>query len=192
MFLFGTGLLTVSFFRKYSGDLIPYPVLFYLLGLTMFVGAALFLRYTPKTNDLNVYNLIAERINYLKANGEKIEVDFTQCEIKENNYTEEREKYGNSNDLLTFDFERRIQLFNALGGESWRNVEQVEVIQSVIVYSYQNKRDGEIERFVSRVIPKDKITLSFYLDRQKQTTLYVDKANRASYYFDLDFLNNKN
>lgn len=29
---------------------------------------------------------------------------------------------------------------------------------------------------------------SFYLDRQKQTTLYVDKTNRNLYYFDLDFL----
>lgn len=49
----------------------------------------------------------------------------------------------------------------------------------------------KIKRFISRVIPKDKVSLSFYLDQQKQTILYVDKTDRNKYYFDLDFLERK-
>jgi len=190
--LFGLGFLTITFFRKYSGEVILYPFLFYLLGLAMFVGGLLFLRFTPTGKQLNIQKQILETISGLKANGDKIPVDLSHCEIKEHNYTEERERYGHPNELLTLDFERQIQGWNAIGGGSMRNVEQVQVKQTVLIYNYQNPRDGKLEKFVSRVIPKDKITLSLYLDRQQQTTLYVDKSNRDKYYFDLDFLNDNN
>jgi hypothetical protein len=186
--LFALGFLTFTFFRRYSGEVIPYPFLFYILGLIMFVGGLLFLRYTPRTTDLQIQARIAQTIEELKTTGEKIPVDLSRCEIKEHNYTEEQELYGHPNELLTLDFERQIQGFNALGGGSHRNVVQVEVRQTVIIYDYQNPRSGKLEKFISRVIPKDKITLSFYVDRQKYTDLYVDKINREKYYFDLDFL----
>lgn len=188
--LFGLGFLTVTFFRRYSGEAIPYPFLFGLLGLGMFIGGLLFLRYTPTTTEMNLQKKIAETISDLKANGDKIQVVLIQCDIKENNYTEERERYGHSNELLTLDFERQIQGWNAIGGGSMRNVEQVHVQQTVLIYNYQNNRTGKTEKFVSRVISKDKVTLSFYLNTQKHTILYVDKLNRDKYYFDLDFLNN--
>lgn len=89
---------------------------------------------------------------------------------------------------MTLDIEREIQGWNALGGGSMRNVEQVQIKQTVIIFYKPNIRNGQTDKFISRVIPKDKITLSFYLDKQKQTTLYVDKTNKDHYYFDLDFL----
>jgi len=187
--LFGLGFLTVTFFRKYSGELIPYPFLFWLLGLSMFWGGLLFLRYTPTTSDINAQKKIAETIKDLKTNGEKIIVDLTKCELKGNSYTDEREKYGHQNELLTLGFEREIQTWNSLGRGSMRNIEQVDVAQTVIIFSKLNSRTGATEKFISRVINKDEITLSFYIERQKQTTLYVDKTDRQRYYFDLDFLN---
>jgi hypothetical protein len=187
-FLFGLGFLTVTFFRKYSGDIIPYPFLFWLSGLAMFWSGFLFLRYTPSTNELTVQKQIATVIKELKENGDKIKVDLTKCELKEHDYTEERDRYGHENELLTLDIEREIQGWNALGGGAMRNVEQVQATQTVIIYSYVNNRTGKTEKFISRVVPKDKITLTFYLDKQKETTLYVDKTNRERYYFDLDFL----
>ena len=187
--LFGLGFLTVTFFRKYSGELIPYPFLFWLLGLGMFWGGFLFLRYTPPTSYINAQKQITEIIKDLKENGEKIIVDLNKCELKSNSYTEERERYGHQNELLTLGLEREIQSLNAMGGGSMRNIEQVEILQTVIIYSKLNNKTGVTEKFISRVINKDETTLSFYLDRQKQTTLYVDKTNRQRYYFDLDFLN---
>ncbi len=186
--LFGLGFFTVTFFRNYSGEIIPYPFLFWVLGLSMFWGGFLFLRYTPSKNEMTAQKQITTIITELKETGEKIQVDLTQCELKEHNYIEEKERYGHRNELVTFDIEREIQALNALGGGSIRNVEQVHVTQTVIIFYKKNIRNGGMEKFISRIIPKDKITLTFYLDKQKRTTLYVDKVNRERYYFDLDFL----
>ena len=155
----------------------------------MKIPSFLFLRYTPPTSYINAQKQITEIIKDLKENGEKIIVDLNKCELKSNSYTEERERYGHQNELLTLGLEREIQSLNAMGGGSMRNIEQVEILQTVIIYSKLNSKTGVTEKFISRVINKDETTLSFYLDRQKQTTLYVDKTNRQRYYFDLDFLN---
>ncbi len=186
--LFGLGFLTVTFFRRYSGNLIPYPFLFWLLGLAMFWGGFLLFRYTPSTKELSIQQTMRYLISDLKENGDKIRVDLTKCQLREHNYTEERDRDGHKNELLTLDIEREIQGWNALGGGAMRNVEQVQVTQTVIIYSYLNNRTGKTEKFISRVVPKDKISLTFYLDKQIETTLYVDKTNRERYYFDLDFL----
>lgn len=171
--------------------MIPHPSLFYLLGIALFLGGLLFLRYTPTAKEIKAQKQLITAIADLKQNGDKIQVDLTQCEIKEHNYAEERERYGHSNPLLSLGFEQQIQAWNAIGGGASRNVEQVQVKQAVIVFNYQNDQTGKAEKFISRVIPKDKITLSFYLDKQKQTYLYVDKTNSNHYYFDLDFLQNE-
>ena len=184
-FLFGLGLLTITFFRKYSGEFIPYPFLFYLAGLAMFIVGLLLLRNTPTSKEL----ILKKQIEDLKANSDKIYVDLLQCEIKENNYTEEQDKLGKSNGLLTYGFEQEIQLLDALSRPK-RNFEEAQINQTVIIYNYQNNRTGKAEKFVSRIINKDRITLSFYLEKQNNTTLYVDKVNRDRYYFDLAFLNN--
>ncbi len=81
--LFGLGILTVTFFRRYSGEVIPYPFLFYLLGLSMFVGGLLFLRFTPTAKDFNLQKQITKTIIDLKTNGDKIPVELSNCEIKE-------------------------------------------------------------------------------------------------------------
>ncbi|HEY8969709.1 MAG TPA: hypothetical protein VIM64_11470 [Puia sp.] len=177
-FLFGLGFLTLTFFKHYRGEMIPYPFLFWLIGLALWGGGFLLLRYTPDGGEPRDRKKLMATIADLKSNGEKIQVDLAKCEIKEHSYSEEREKYG-----------QEVQGWNALGGGSWRNVEQLQVRQSVLIFERQNPRSGVVEKFVTRVIPKDKITLSFYLDKQKHTSLYVDRHNRGRYYFDLDFLN---
>lgn len=182
------GVLTVTYFRTYAGSVIPYPVLFWVLGLIMVVAGIMSLRFTPAALDSSMQKQIDETLYHLKVNGERIRVDLSQCEIKERSYVEERQRYGHENELLTFDFERQIQVLNALGGGNSRNVEQVQVTQSVIIFSRQNPLSGEMERFVSRIIPKDKVTVAFYLEEQRETTLFVDRTNRELYYFDLDFL----
>jgi hypothetical protein len=182
------GLLTVTYFRKYTGSVIPHPAIFWVLGLIMTVAGMAFLRFTPAALDRRMQKQIDDTIYHLKVNGERIRVDLSQCEIKERSYTEERQRYGAEDELLTFDFERQIQTLNALGGDNSRNVTQVQVTQTVVIFSRQNPLTGETERFVSRVIPKDKVTVAFYLEEQGETSLYVDKTDRQLYYFDLDFL----
>ena len=186
-----SGLLLITFFRIYSGEANHYPFLFWMTGLILMIAGGFILYLHVKTTELTQEKVANTIINDLKLKGEKIIVDFSQCEIKGNNYTEEREITNNQSDLIIPSSEQDIQILNALGGGAMRNIEQVEVTQSVIVFSKQNSRSGLTEKFVSPVIYKDKITLSFHMEQQKETNLYVDKKDRSKYYFDLNFLNNK-
>jgi hypothetical protein len=183
--LFGLGFLTVTFFRKYSGTIIPYPFLFWLIGLSMFWGGWALLRWTPTIKEQQDTDRLKKLIDDIKTNGEKIKVDFSKCDIKQNNYVEEKEKYGTGSYITTLDIERDIQAWNALT-DSTRNTERVQVNQAVLIFD--NSHNDKTEKFVSRVIPFDRVTLLFKLDKQKQTTLYVDKNDRSKYYFDLEFL----
>jgi hypothetical protein len=114
-------------------------------------------------------------INDLKTQGDRIPADFNSCEIRGHEYTD-----VDSPDEFQI---TSLHYIPIAGDPGQRNIRQ-----SVFIFSYTNTRSGQTEKFYSPIIPKDETTLSFYLDRQKQTTLYVDKTNRERYYFDLDFL----
>lgn len=180
------GLLMAIYFFNYTGPGFPDPTFLWMLGVIIMVAGIVLLSYSPKTISLLLQKGVDERITQLKENGERIRVDLSQCTLKEHSYTEEKERYD-GNGLLTSGFERQVQAWNALG-DSTRNIKQVPVVQSVIIFSREHPVTGKEERFVSPVIPKDRITLAFYLEEQGATNLYVDKTDRENYYFDLDFL----
>lgn len=186
-FLFVLGIVTILFFKKYSGEFIPYPFLFYTVGLALFAGGVLLLKLTPTVAASNHRKRMEEAINDLKTNGEKIRVDLEKCELKEHHYAEEREIQSHTSELLSW-VHTEAHVWTAMAGGSHKNVQQVQVMQTVLIYEHRNVRSDTTEKFVSRVIPKDRVTLSFYLDQQKETFLYVDKTDRNRYYFDLDFL----
>lgn len=166
------------YFFNHTGPGFPDPTFLWMLGVIIMVAGIVLLSYSPKTLNLLLQKAVDERIIQLKENGERIRVDLSQCTVKEHSYTEETERYEGM----------QVQAWNALGDSS-RNVQQVPVIQSVIIFSREHPVTGREERFVSQVIPKDRITLAFYLEEQGATNLYVDKTDRENYYFDLDFLN---
>jgi hypothetical protein len=185
--LFALGLITIVFFRHYSGELIPYPWIFFVIGFGMFLGGYFLLRYSaPAPSKADLVKL-RQLIDHLKANGDRLPVDLNSCDIRSHDYREAKAAHGADNLLvdLTVSSEFRA-LMNHLDDHDRTGMQNVQ--QSVIVFSYANSKTATTERFLSPIIAKDKITLSFYLDRQKQTTLYVDKSNRSLYYFDLDFL----
>ncbi len=151
----------------------------------MFWGGWALLRWTPTIKEQQDTERLKKLIDDIKTNGEKIKVDLSKCDIKQNNYVEEKEKYGTGSYITTLDIERDIQAWNALT-DSTKNTERVQVNQAVLIFD--NSHNGKTEKFVSRVIPFDRVTLLFKLDKQKETTLYVDKNDRSKYYFDLEFL----
>ena len=151
----------------------------------MFWGGWALLRWTPTIKEQQDTDRLKKLIDDIKTNGEKIKVDFSKCDIKQNNYVEEKEKYGTGSYITTLDIERDIQAWNALT-DSTRNTERVQVNQAVLIFD--NSHNDKTEKFISRVIPFDRVTLLFKLDKQKETTLYVDKNDRSKYYFDLEFL----
>jgi hypothetical protein len=111
----------------------------------------------------------------LRSKGRKIEVNLRKCEIKTNNYTEEVERYKG------LPYSSDIQFGNAIMGDEMKNVKQVEINRSVIIYKHEGIT------YHSPVISKDKITLSFLLDSQEKTFIYTDPQT-GDYYFDLEFL----
>jgi hypothetical protein len=186
--LFILGFLTITFFRHYSGLLIPYPSLFWILGGTMFVIGYLLIRYTPSVKDQAARQRLRQMIGELKNNGEKIIVHFNECEVREHSYSEHKETYGRDSMFVGLVGAPGIHyLLNELEDET-HGTGIAEVCQSVIIFRYANQRTGQTEKFPSQVISKDRVSLSFYLDQEQQTTLYVDKADRSLYYFDLNFL----
>jgi len=113
----------------------------------------------------------------LKTTGERITVNFDQCEIRSHDYTEP---------IAPDDPDAQFTSIHYLPLDSSPALHDIR--QSVIIFTHLNTRTDRMEKFYSPIIPKDEVTLSFYLDRQKQTTLYVDTTNRRLYYLDLDFL----
>ncbi|MNE18322.1 hypothetical protein D3C80_1113530 [compost metagenome] len=183
--LLGVGLLILMFFRDYKGTMISFPFIYSLCGLLLCVLGCVLLYLQKKRKALHVHNQYKETIEDIMQHGQKVKVDLNQCEIRENNYCEERERYAADGLFATLSVAQDIQALNLLTNAT-RNVENVQVNQSVIIFHYDY--GGRLERFVSPVLPIDRTTLLLKLGRQKETTLYIDHNNTRRYYFDLEFL----
>jgi uncharacterized membrane-anchored protein YhcB (DUF1043 family) len=89
------GLLLYLVFRTYSGDLIPYPTLWFIIGIIIGIaGLLMFITGKTKTQK-ETENKIEKQINFLKQYGTKIDVKFKDCEIINNNYFREALKSQN-------------------------------------------------------------------------------------------------
>jgi hypothetical protein len=185
--LFVLGAIIVLFFRHYRGNLIPfeYSIIYYLIGTGMWLGGYFLLR--SKENGKNTKQAIELRklVDEIKITGEKIVVNLEECEIKENSYTEEVDKYRNET-MTTPSIIGDIQFWDGLY-DSRYNSKMVDVNQSVLIFKYLH--NGVEEKFISKIIPRTKEDLKFKLYFQKNTLLYVDRNNRKRFYFDLSFLN---
>lgn len=185
--LFILGLLTMTFFRHYTGDIIPYPWLFFLAGIGMLIIGYILLRSSLSRKETAARKALQELITDLKENGQKLTVDLRACEVRGNDYAEKTAQYDVSGNVALLMTPTPVMALMYLI-ENTDTRETVEVQQSVFIYKFDNPKTGEAERFLSPVIPKDELSLSVYLETQKTTTLYIDKTNRNRYYFDLDFL----
>lgn len=149
--------------------------LYWIPGVIMIVIGVI-ITYTIGKKDDKVFLKEIERLKAeLRQNGEAVRVEFLKCEVKTNDYSEERE----------IGYSHRVQFYNALQDER-KNTEIVEVYQSVIVFKYEH--EGITETFYSHIITKEREHLLFILDTKKETMLYIDKNDRERYFFDLDFL----
>lgn len=149
-----------------------------ILGLIITASGWITMRMGNKRED-EIFKEEMETIkNEFKKYGEAVRVEFSKCEIKTNDYSEEEETESDDRD----------QIWNALTDET-KSTRVVDVYQSVIVFKYEH--DGMVETFYSGIIPKEREHLLFILDNKKETMLYIDKNDRERYFFDLDFLNKR-
>ncbi len=186
LFLILLGAIVTLFFRHYTGTIIPSPWLCLLLGLASLFTGIYLVRVSTNSEDKTARKKLYQSIAELKSTGERIEVDLRACSIRTSESLEPDP--GKQIDLTMFYLIAPAGLYPLAKFIKDRSEEVRGVLRSVIIFPYDNSRTGQTEKFIGPIILKDEVSLSFYLDRQQRTTLYVDKTNRSRYYFDLDFL----
>jgi len=178
------GILFYAFFKKYTGQLIPYPIIFYLIGLTFIISGFIILRKTPKLNEINLLEKAEALKKELKENGLKIEVNLENCEIKENHYYEKPDSTKNYTDFELLNFSEMAMYYEMFNKAKGEEIKQSVVITMVLL-------NGQERKVFSPVLPYDRIKLLFSFDKQKITNVFIDKNDSEKYYFDFEFLRKK-
>ena len=110
------------------------------------------------------------KIEEIKNNAEKIELDFDLCEFKSGTYFHD----------VTDENISSINLISP--GLSFDETKTERVLNSSLIYSY--KISGKTENYTDS-FPFDIITLKFYVLNHK-IVLYVNRFDRSKYFFDLE------
>jgi hypothetical protein len=111
----------------------------------------------------------------LKQTGIRVPVDLTKCKIISNNWTIQKPEKTN-----------QTILFNEITGNSHENQLTTDATLSRIQFT--TLVNGHEKTFTSPTIAKDRTTLHFLCEIQKETSIYIDRDNSKYYFFDLDFL----
>lgn len=182
--LITVGILFYAFFKEYTGKIIPYPFVFYLIGLVFIITGFVILRKTPKLNEINTLEKAEALKKDLKENGLKIEVELDICEIKENHYYEEPDSTKNYSDFELLNFSEMAKYY-----EMFQRSKSDEVKQSVVIAKIQV--NGQERKVISPILPYDRIKLLLSFDKQKSTSVFFDKNDHEKYYFDFEFMREK-
>lgn len=89
------GLLSLLFFRNYRGEYISYPLIWNLGGIFILLIGFWLIKKVVSRKDKEMEEEIVREKEKFKQNVEKILVNFDNCKIKSNNYTEQIEKDKN-------------------------------------------------------------------------------------------------
>lgn len=184
--LISLGTLLLILIWNHTGNIIPYPILGYIIGLALIVIGITILSLPNYYKEKQELERVKTEIQKLKISGLKINVDLSKCVIIENHFTEEQDIYDTNNKTHSFELGRDIQTVNAIFGNSIDNTKKIQIKQTVL--KYLTDINGESKTFISRILPYDRINLLFKFEKQKETILYVDINDPKKYYFDLDFL----
>ena len=178
------GILFYLFFKKYHGDFIPFPFVFYAIGFSMTIYGLIILSRTPKLKHIKLIEMAEELIKQIKENGDRVEVDLNDCEIKEHHYFDKIDYTKSYNDFEILNFYEY-----AMYNENYRDSKNDNVIkQSVVIKKIQI--NGQEKTIQSPVLPYDRIKLLLSFNKKKTTNVYFDKINPEVYYFDLEFVRN--
>lgn len=173
------GLIITLFFKEYVGDVIPFPILWLLLGLAFLAGGAYLTFPFPFTKTSSEETKYLRELEEFKKRADTRRIDLDACEIRNSSYYEEvqQESYSISGDPLS----SYAQHYYNNAPKQSRRINQVVL---VLEMPYQ----GATRKFVSPHIPKDETTVRFKMAAAKNTTLYIDPENPEHYFLDVGFL----
>lgn len=183
--LFAAGVLLIAFFKGYNGHIVPHPVIFWAVGFAFFIAGFFIIRSLPQYKSGAEYRKFMREIEDIRSNGMPVRVELSRCEIKDHTYIEEAfpDKGPSAMSFFTH-LEEYVKEWDRV---TYHKADgQKEICQSILKYTCDYC--GASKTFISPVIRKDKATLIFLLDNQKETVVYVDKNNADRYYFDVGFL----
>ncbi|WP_162945051.1 hypothetical protein [Flavisolibacter nicotianae] len=169
--LIGLGLLGVFYFKGYRGDVIPVPMLWLVVSLGVVVLGTYLLMIARTQKEVRGLDNLKAQINRIKESGERIQIDFENCDFKTTNV----------HDQIKADDFSRIQIFDALYGSNRNNSERASTV-TYIIYKYQN--GDKAEKFVSQPFPVEETMLRYYVSNNN-IVLYVDRNDRKQYFFDV-------
>jgi hypothetical protein len=162
------------FFKHYNGEIISYPVIWYL-GFTIVGLTGLLLIYKSGDNDNNKWTETHQNaLLKFKASSRKMNLDPEKCEFKSGSYSHQIE----DPDMTTY----KVLIPHSLS--MYMDTTKTEMRQlSYLIYSETNSIGRQ--RFISYPFPVDKTTLEYYVITNK-LVLYVDRFDQKKYYFDLE------
>ena len=148
------------------------PFFVYPLIFVIALISAMFIRLRIRRK----IKAVTRERNYLKENGSKVKVHFSDCEIKS------REGYDIVSDS---EFPTKIDMLDSLSGKNAAPLQRNATV-SILVYKYSfgNKK---IE-FRSELISMSLESLKLRLDQKEYTYVFYDSNNPFRYFFDVDFL----
>jgi ABC-type transport system involved in multi-copper enzyme maturation permease subunit len=166
--LAGIGLLGFIYFKSYKGNTIPLPILWIILSLVIAAIGAYLIVSARLNKQVEKSTESSAKLSRIKENGERILIDLDNCEFKTSSIAQ----------LNTESFSR-IQMIDALYDPNRNHVENNSTVTYII---YKHKTGDTIEKFVSKPFPIDDTTLKYYISQNK-IVLYVDRFDRAKYFF---------
>ncbi len=122
-------------------------------------------------------NKAYKSLAYLKNTGHKIFINLEDCELKTREYYDKEP----SDEMPS-----RVEIMDSLYNPN-QSYEGVHKVVSVLIYRHTSPTGQKVE-FRSELIEMPAERIRFAMEKNKKTTIYVDKNNRNLYYFDISFL----
>lgn len=163
----------VLFFRHYTGSIIPYPSLFYLVCLALGICGAWILYSAESGQHTKAVNNWLAAKNDFKLKAEKIKLDIDQCEFRSGTFTHEVR-------------DTNMELVKVIAPIHFHGAEFTKmetVVKSYLLY--RPAVSGPVSCYFSNSFPVDTKTLEYYVLTNK-IALFVNRFNREQYLFDID------
>ena len=185
--LLTVGVIGALFFNN-NVNIIPFTLAYQVLSVLMGIFGLILIFTIPSDNKLREQQQLKLLIDTLKTNGATLKVDLTRCTILENSYTESHNANRMLDVVASGDLKNILPDDDTAVTDVTTKTKLENVTLSILVH--EAEIGGVKQKFFSQVINKDRATLMFLLEAQKQTLLYYDKNNPSRCYFVLDFLYN--
>ena len=162
------------YFRHYKGEVISNPTLWFIGSITLgVVGVALTLTSFKKI-ERTIEEVVDTRINHIKANANKILLDFDKCEFKS----------GTFSHMIDDPNMTAVKVFAPGASSSLASTKISETVtQSYLTYG--ESINGKQCKFISQSFPFDITTLKFYV-LNHNISLYIDQSDHSKYIFELN------